>query len=48
MKNESVDMSRGSTHKDFLAMLRSLNSIPRAIENLCAVLKVYSALRKIT
>ena len=34
MKNESVEMSRGSTRKDFLAMLRSLNSIPRAIENL--------------
>lgn len=34
VKNESVEMSTGSAHKDFLAMLRSLNSISRAIESL--------------
>lgn len=33
MKDESGEVSRGQNHKDFLAMLRSLNSIPIAMRS---------------
>lgn len=48
--DESGEASRGQNPEGFLAMVRSLNSIPTAVRNCWPVFKVYSDiyLRKIT